>query len=581
VRGAFRSATSARCRNQTRVALHVAGHSDRHGTGFEGGRRGDRPRKTRMTAAIPNVALSTKCWEGDYRTILTADGIADLFGSLGPVAKRQVILNRIDDRQDAERLACRLVETGEIDQWFWAEKRWPDVARKLGLPEGWFGPAWPYSVPELCELDAASTDILLHIAGDVRFRAPTLWLLRAIRALDDFGAAVVAPTPPAGVDWVRERGRQVGEGWVETELFSDQIFLVRPGSVLDSSVMRAVHPASARYPKPGGALTFEARIGAWLALRDFKSLVDTSATYIHPVSGREGDSYHTSPLAASPEPFPPIGAHYPAARSATATGLVISRGNHSAVGAAVASLGWCSSVVAVDVLGSQAARHAARSAGAEVRTWTGVPRVEVARRQILSGMAGWIVDLQGDQVCTGVLAHRLAAGMQESSVSGFEASCRQWIGGRRPPRTNIGAPRRLVAYRCEGLTFGPPLEGFPPSPGGSVRNISPKGGAVVLHLRAPDLQALVDEVNLRSSWRAENLVLERTPTIRMPFARFVRSYLGGSWRFGRLGPQVAFLDAFEEMLMLQKWRDQVSGGGIAATAEFDQVARTELEGDSR
>ena len=157
-----------------------------------------------------------------------------------------------------------------------------------------------------------------------------------------------------------------------------------------------------------------------------------------------------------------------------------------------------------------------------------------------------------------------------------------WWSSRRarsPRRFGRGLPRRLVAYRTEGLAFGQPLDGYPVVPAGSVTRIPSSGGALVLSLEAPDLRGFVDGLNDRSSWRAESMVLDRGPGIRMPVVRFVRSYFGGRWRYGRLGPKVALLEAFEEWLTIQKWRESIAGGRTASVAEFEQEVLTELTGD--
>ena len=80
-----------------------------------------------MSPPAPSVTVSTKTWEGDYRTILSPQGIEDLFGPLGRSPVRQVVLNRIEDVATAEKLAARLVDAGVIDNWAWAEARWPEL----------------------------------------------------------------------------------------------------------------------------------------------------------------------------------------------------------------------------------------------------------------------------------------------------------------------------------------------------------------------------------------------------------------------------------------------------------------------
>ncbi|MFZ0665139.1 MAG: hypothetical protein WAM97_05245 [Acidimicrobiales bacterium] len=526
----------------------------------------------------PAVTLSTKCWEGDYRTLLTPAGIDELFGPFGPAREHQIVLNRIEDVASAEAMAQVLVESGKIDRWIWAEQRWPQIAKRMGLSEDWFGAAWPYSVPEICELDAATSAFVMHIAGDVRFNAPDGWLRRAVGAFDIRGATVVTATPPAGVEWVLEQGTQAPDGWAETQLFSDQLFLARPSQLVDPVVMRAEHRVASKYPKPGGALTFEARIGAWLAIGGLFTLVDIRSSYLHPVTGREGDSYQRSPMSPTLRPAPEMGPRYPEARSSRATGLVISDNDPQTVGAAVSSLRWCSRVIAVDIAGSTDSEQAARNAGAEIRSWEGPRLPEIARRQLLSDIAGWVVDLEGDQICTGALARKLSSVISDGRVHGIEVSCRSWVGRHRPPRMFLGAPRRMVAYRTDGLTFGEPLDGYPLRPGGRVERIRPKNGDFLLNQRCVDIARLIEESNLRSSWKAENLVLERTPSIRMPLTRLIRSYFGGSWRYGKIGPQIALIDAFEEWSMIQKWRENVTGGAVAAASEFEATATEEITG---
>ena len=146
------------------------------------------------------------------------------------------------------------------------------------------------------------------------------------------------------------------------------------------------------------------------------------------------------PVAAA---YPLVaGPRYPAPRSSPATGLVLSSGETvvSLLAATIASLEWCSRVVAVDVTGSPEAEDAARSAGAEVIPWSGLPRIEVARRQILGDLTGWVVELRGNEICTATLADRIAWRIDEGLVSGLEASSISRIGSRSPAALARAAP---------------------------------------------------------------------------------------------------------------------------------------------
>lgn len=525
------------------------------------------------------VCISTKCWERDYTTVLTPEGIDELFGPFPEAAERQVVLNRVRDRRRAEELAEALLSSGKIDRFTWAEDHWPGLAARLSLPESWFGDSWPYSVPELCELDIAQCEVVLHLAGDVRFEAPSGWIDEALSTLGEGRTSVVSATPPAGAGWVTERGTLCRDGWVDTQLFSDQLFMVRRSEILRRDVLKSTHREAAKYPKPGGALTFEARVGAWLALSGRRCMVDIRTDYRHPVSGREGDTYHLTPPERPIVAFPRAGKSYPPPRSCRATGLVLSVSGDDTIGAAVSSLSWCESVLAVDLTRSPIAARTAELAGARVLEWEGSTRLELARRPLLSGIDGWVVELRGDQVCSGVLARRLASEIRTGGVAGLEAVCRARVGLHRQRPSRVGVSRSLVAYRTEGLTFSTAMDGNRPIPGGEIRRVRAKDGAVVEWLRAPDLRALVDAANERSSWRAENVVLDRPPSVRMPALRFFRSYFGGAWRYGSLGPQVAAVDTFEDWLMIQKWKESVKGGATAAHAEFGETARSVLSRD--
>ncbi len=75
--------------------------------------------------AVDDVTLSTKCWEGDYRTVLDPEVWRARGAPWGRVGRRQVVLNRIVDRSAAEAMAAVLQEEGLLDDVAWAEDRWP------------------------------------------------------------------------------------------------------------------------------------------------------------------------------------------------------------------------------------------------------------------------------------------------------------------------------------------------------------------------------------------------------------------------------------------------------------------------
>ena len=185
------------------------------------------------------MTLSTKAWEGDYRSLLEPAVWAQLWEPWGPATRRQLVLNRIADHGHADELAGELVQQGLLDDVIWAEDQWPRLARQLGVPESWFGAAWAFSVPELTELQACRTPVIAHQAGDVRLAAGSAWLPRALTALSsDPLTALVSPVSPSAIELVRPEARGASSGWVRNFDCSDQCFVGRPSELLTRLFVR-------------------------------------------------------------------------------------------------------------------------------------------------------------------------------------------------------------------------------------------------------------------------------------------------------------------------------------------------------
>lgn len=533
-----------------------------------------------MTAA---VTLSTKCWEGDYRRLLDAAALDELFAGFGPAARRQVVLNRIDDRAEAQRRAEALVAAGRLDAYAWAEERWPAVADRLQVPTTWFGAAWPYAVPELVELDLATTAVVAHIAGDVRIEPGPDWLPRAVAELAH--AAAVAPVSPSRVELVRPEARGGATGWVDNADFSDQLFVVRRDDLLRPQVVTATHPATGRYPKPGGALTFEARVGAWLRATGGRRRIDVTRGYLHPVGGgAEGGSYAglAGPPAELPAPVPPVG--YPAAGSVPATGVVVARDAERTVGWSVSSLQWLREVVVVDVASTDRTPAQAAAAGARVRSW---PQPVVPPRTVLGAVAaelsGPLVLLDGNEVVPPRLAHELADAVADDGVDAVEAPQRTYLFGAA-----VAGRARWPAYSlrlvpASGARFPWGVEAarspitLPPS--ARVRRLPADDAVAVVRLGAADLHDYLRELNDVSALLARGTEVPAPVTWRRTVKRFVRSLArDGGYRAGRAGLRLAVLDALATWAVNETAWDLVHGGAATAAADYDRLAAAVIGG---
>jgi hypothetical protein len=539
-----------------------------------------------MTArlATADVTLSTKCWEGDYRTILEPAVCQELFAPFGAAARRQVVLNRIEDRVAAQERADALRNAGLLDDVVWAEDVWPDLAKTLWVPETWFGEAWVFSVPELVELAVARSPVVAHLAGDVRVEGGEPWLPRALGALDR--AAVVAPTSPSRIELTREDCRREADGFVSNGEFSDQVFVVRRADVLRAEVVRATHELTARYPKPGGALTFEARVGAWLRTTGRVRLIDTTRSYRHPVSDRaEGTGYpglrgpreHLPPVPSPSPAYPPPG-------SVDATAVVVTEDAVRTIGWCVASLRWCARVVVVDAGSTDGTAQRAAAAGAEV--WRhgpadGNPRALLG--EVVAGVDGWIVHIDPDEVVPPSLAHALAGLLHDGvdEVDGVAVARRRFLLGAEVrhagPRYALTAVRSGRALYPSGIeTTREPLRLVE----GAVATRVDASTARVVQLGAPGLHAWVARANDATTLEARGtLVPGRNVSMRRAAKRFVEVYLGErAWRTGRAGWRRAALAAIERWLLAEKAYAAIAGGATAVQAAYDELAAQIVSG---
>ena len=529
-----------------------------------------------------DVTASTKCWEGDYRSVLSPEGIDRLLNRLGPVARRQVVLNRIDDRDSASRLAEALVISGDIDEWAWAEDLWPDVAQGLGIPRRWFGSAWPYSVPELCELAMARTEILAHQAGDVGFRGQRDWLERAVPVLTRHpDVAVLAAASPSRAELRSDRAREMGDGWVASHSFSDQFFVARPAELLRREVVTACHPDVSRFPKIGGALTFEARVDAWLHVTGRWRWVDERNAYEHPVGGGvEGASY-ADLFTEEPVPIPKVSGRYPSKGSVGATGLIMVRNGERFIGAAVSSLGWCCRVLVIDQQSDDRTAEQARLAGAEVVRSRVTPDVDPAKRDAVAELGeGWVVLLDADEICPPDLARRIADVIISDRADGVLMARQNFVGGKWT-RFGRGWPDwQLRAFRAERVRM----------PGGVHNPITLVEGARLERLPATPAQAIVhfnyaglhdwlDRTNRYTTGQAAALVLDRNVSGRAAVRAFARAFIGArGWRAGRSGLRSALLDALYQWVLVEKWAENVRGGTVAVLAGYDDIAESVVSG---
>jgi hypothetical protein len=236
--------------------------------------------------AVPEVDLCVNCYERTYRDVL-APGffptvIADQARHFG---RCTAVINNVADRADATARAERLAEIGELDAWFFVEDHIEAALARTGLTRADLGRAPYFTDWGLVLVSIPGPDWLVHCDPEVRMRAPCDWVSAAIGLMNDDPRVMVAnprwyaPTPKHDT-LARSTLETAGEFALGLG-FSDQLFLCRR-SELAAPIYRQRCLASRRYPMANVALSFEARVDAWMRHHGRLRANFLGAVYAHP-----------------------------------------------------------------------------------------------------------------------------------------------------------------------------------------------------------------------------------------------------------------------------------------------------------
>ena len=203
-------------------------------------------------------------WEGDYRVVLTEERLAAAVGhNCFPFATRVVYVNNVDNPRAVHRRAQVLVDAGVVDDVVFVEDHANSALDHFGLTAADLGRGYVYSISELVSLHLATTDYVLHYAGDTVLSQRFDWLPGALDLLarrQDVAVVNASWTPDLAAVEAESEERDgdflLGYG------FSDQMYLVRT-SEFSQRIYGESHPASDRYPDYGGEL-FEKRVDSWM-----------------------------------------------------------------------------------------------------------------------------------------------------------------------------------------------------------------------------------------------------------------------------------------------------------------------------
>jgi hypothetical protein len=238
------------------------------------------------------VDFAVNCYERTYRHVLEPGVFQTLLADHARAfARRTAIINNVEDRSDAERRARRLVESGELDAWFFVEDHIEGALQRTGLTATEIARAPYFTDWGLVLVTIPGPDWVVHCDAEVRLREPHDWVTPSIELMCRDGRVMAANprwyTPSLRYDPLsRSTFEHVGE-FALGPGFSDQLFLCRR-SELAAPIYRQRCLSIRRYPMAHVCRPFEARIDAWMRHHGRLRATYRDAVYVHPDEIGEG-----------------------------------------------------------------------------------------------------------------------------------------------------------------------------------------------------------------------------------------------------------------------------------------------------
>ena len=241
----------------------------------------------------PTVTFATACWERDWRTILLSPGYLEV-GQIGnhafPFAEKLLVINNVQDLAEVKKRAQEKVDAGVLTRFVVAEEA---VLSRFNLRRSDFQPGsdaaqyanvnadWIFynALAPLAAIDAAKSDYLLYLTGDVRLEKRVNWVGKAIKRMKQNPKYKVA-----NLTW-NERYREAKRESYKRELnfyvakrgFSDQMFLVKSDE-FRRPMYGEIHPDSSHFPRGD---VWEKRVFSFLLNRGWERITYRWGSYTH------------------------------------------------------------------------------------------------------------------------------------------------------------------------------------------------------------------------------------------------------------------------------------------------------------
>jgi hypothetical protein len=252
------------------------------------GRRREAPYNPGSLSTGPDlrsVDLVINVFERTYRRALDPGVIAAIqSANRHPFALRVVLVNNVEDRDDAAARAQKLLDAGEIDELHFVADRLDDALAAVALRRRELEPLLHYSDAPLVAATLPGSPWLLYWDAEARLLEPVDWVTPALGLMEHDPRVMIANPSwePAHADGgrpgVEREAIETHDGFALGHGFSDQLFLVRRAD-LAAPIYRQRCIVSIAYPAAHKATVFEARVGAHMRHRERLRATSLAATY--------------------------------------------------------------------------------------------------------------------------------------------------------------------------------------------------------------------------------------------------------------------------------------------------------------
>jgi hypothetical protein len=242
----------------------------------------------RGVEAQQNVDFVVNTFERTYREVLAPGFIEGLVaGHRYPFARRVALINNVEDRAHAGKMAQSLREAGGITEFHFVSDLLESTLRAAGLARKDIEPNVHYTDCSLVAMFLPGSDYVVYSDADVRLLQAYDWITPSL-ALMKTDARIAAanaqwPQPTLAAE-AREYAGEFGIGYG----FSDQLYLVRR-SEFARPIYQFRAPISLRYPMAERGRIFEQMVDSYMRVKRRMRATCTSVSYEH--RGEEAASH--------------------------------------------------------------------------------------------------------------------------------------------------------------------------------------------------------------------------------------------------------------------------------------------------